>query len=151
MAELGAEFAKVFSSDHELTILEVICYAQVGFGLEVYPSEELILDKTSSSNKGKKSKVLYQVNEIAAMHSQKIGNALRTVDTWFPEAGQVGPIAAEVYGAVTSLGKAYRGKLNDFYTLFDNWANGNKLPTAEDEHYVASILVRGGVFGESDK
>lgn len=48
---------------------------------EVYPSEELVLDK----GKGERSKILYHVNDVAAMHSQKLGNALRTIDTWYPE------------------------------------------------------------------
>nr|CBX29758.1 hypothetical protein N47_F14530 [uncultured Desulfobacterium sp.] len=134
-------------------MLEIICYAKVGKAQEVYPSEELVLDK----GKGKKSKVLYSVDGIAAMHSQKIGNALRTIDTWYPEFGDpatsAGPIAIEPYGAVTNLGKAYRTPRDkqDFYTFFDKFARGEKLERIEDEHYVMAVLVRGGVFGESDK
>lgn len=64
-------------------MLHIDCYAQVGQAQEVYPSEELILDK--NNNKNKKSKVLYAVKDHAAMHSQKIGNALRSIDTWYPE------------------------------------------------------------------
>jgi CRISPR-associated protein Csy3 len=97
------------------------------------------------------------VKDIAAMHSQKIGNALRSIDTWYPEFVDVektaGPIAIEPYGAVTNLGKAYRTPKDkqDFYTFFDKWARGTELDRVEDEHYVMAILVRGGVFGESDK
>ncbi|RZB36634.1 MAG: CRISPR-associated protein Csy3 [Desulfobacteraceae bacterium Eth-SRB2] len=121
---------------------------------EIYPSEELVLDK----GKGKKSKVLYSVDGIAAMHSQKIGNALRTIDTWYPDFGDpensVGPIAIEPYGAVTNLGRAFRHPTKDkkdFYTFFDKFARREKLERVEDEHYVMAVLVRGGVFGESDK
>jgi CRISPR-associated protein Csy3 len=91
------------------------------------------------------------------MHSQKIGNALRTIDTWYPAFGNpettAGPIAVEPYGAVTNLGKAYRTPKDkqDFYTFFDKFARGEKLGRIEDEHYVMAVLVRGGVFGESDK
>ena len=97
------------------------------------------------------------MDDIAAMHSQKIGNALRTIDTWYPEfidpEISAGPIAIEPYGAVTNLGKAYRTPKDkqDFYTFFDNFARGGKLNRVEDEHYVMAVLVRGGVFGESDK
>lgn len=74
----------------------------MGKGQEIYPSEELILDK----GKGKKSKVLYHVDGTAAMHSQKLSNAIRTVDTWYPqEEGRRIPIAIEPYGAVTTWGK----------------------------------------------
>ncbi len=59
----------------------------------------------------------------------------------------------EPYGAVTNLGKAYRTpkEKKDFYTFFDSFARGGKLEHIEDEHYVMATLVRGGVFGESDK
>jgi CRISPR-associated protein Csy3 len=89
------------------------------------------------------------------MHSQKIGNALRTIDTWYPDYSEVntGPIAVEPYGAVTNLGKAYRNPKEkaDFFTLFDRFARGETLEDKNDEHYVMAVLIRGGVFGESDK
>ncbi|NJE35154.1 type I-F CRISPR-associated protein Csy3 [Megasphaera sp. SW808] len=129
--------------------LEVEANVLLGRGQEVYPSEELVLDK-----KGKKSKILYAVNDTAAMHSQKLGNALRTIDTWYPEYDDVlRPIAIETYGAVTNLGKAYRTGTSkkDFYTLFDKYSAGEALGCEEDEHYVMAVLVRGGVFGQSGK
>ena len=89
------------------------------------------------------------------MHSQKIGNALRTIDTWYPEytTANIGPIAIEPYGAVTNLGKAYRSPKDkaDFYTLFDRFALGETLAEKHQEHYVMAVLVRGGVFGQSGK
>ena len=104
---------------------------------------------------GKKSKVLYQVNDMAAMHSQKIGNALRTIDTWYPEYGEpgIGPIAVEPYGAVTTLGKTFRSPKEkvDFYTLFDDWSTGTAPENETDKDYVMAVLVRGGVFGASGK
>ncbi|MBO1896914.1 type I-F CRISPR-associated protein Csy3 [Shewanella sp. BF02_Schw] len=151
--ELGDRIAAALSSEDDFLMLEINCFVQVGKAQEVYPSEELVLDK----GKGKKSKILYSVNDIAAMHSQKVGNALRSIDTWYPEFDDLektaGPIAIEPYGAVTNLGKAYRtpSDKQDFYTFFDQWARGTKLERVEDEHYVMAILVRGGVFGESDK
>ncbi len=153
VAELGDRIAAALSSEDDFLMLEINCFVQVGKAQEVYPSEELVLDK----GKGKKSKILYSVKNIAAMHSQKVGNALRSIDTWYPEFDDeektAGPIAIEPYGAVTNLGKAYRTPKDkqDFYTFFDKWARGAVLDRTEDEHYVMAILVRGGVFGESDK
>lgn len=151
---LAERIANVLASKSEHLMLQIDCYAKVGKAQEVYPSEELVMDKGNS--KSKKSKILYAVNDHAAMHSQKIGNALRSIDTWYPEytleEQSAGAIAVEVYGAVTNLGKAFRTpKKNDFYTYFDKWARGEALPREEDEHYVVAVLVRGGVFGESDK
>jgi CRISPR-associated protein Csy3 len=151
--ELAGHIANALASQDDFLLLDISCFVRIGRAQEVYPSEELVLDK----GKGEKSKVLYHVNDIAAMHSQKLGNALRTIDTWYPEFDDeqtsAGPIAVEPYGAVTNLGKAYRtpAAKQDFYTFFDVWARGEKLNCVEDEHYVMAVLVRGGVFGESDK
>ncbi|WP_018298697.1 type I-F CRISPR-associated protein Csy3 [Fangia hongkongensis] len=152
---LGKYIAKALASKDDFLMLKINCFVKVGSGQEVYPSEELVLDKGNS--KTKKSKILYSVNGIAGMHSQKIGNALRSIDTWYAEFHDpektAGVIAIEPYGAVTNLGKAYRTpkEKQDFYTFFDQWARGTNLKRIEDEHYVMAVLVRGGVFGESDK
>jgi len=130
-------------------LLEVEAFACLGTGQEVFPSQELVLDPGRDS---KKSKTLYQVDGVAAMHSQKIGNALRTIDTWYPQAGELGPIAIEPFGAVTNRGKAYRQPKDklDFYTLLDGWILKGNVPPAEQQHYVMAILIRGGVFGGKD-
>ncbi len=151
--ELAKLMAQTLSSEDNFLLLDISCFSQVGKAQEVYPSEELVLDK----GKGEKSKILYHVKDLAAMHSQKLGNAIRTIDTWYPEFSEpelsAGPIAIEPYGAVTNLGKAYRTPKDkqDFYTFFDQWARGEILDNIEDEHFVMATLVRGGVFGESDK
>ena len=143
---------QALSGELAYLLLDISAYALVGAAQEVYPSEELVLDK--GNDKNKKSKILYAKNGIAAMHSQKVGNALRSIDTWYPEfdTAQMA-IAIEPYGAVTNLGKAYRTPKDkfDFYTLFDQFAVGKTLETVEQEHYVMAVLVRGGVFGQSGK
>lgn len=147
---LADQIAKALKGELPYLLIKVEAYALVGKAQEVYPSEELVLDK----GKGDKSKILYQVNEIAAMHSQKIGNALRTIDTWYPDfEEQKSAIAIEPYGAVTNLGKAYRTPKakQDFFSLFDKYALGESLENVEQEHYVMAVLVRGGVFGQSSK
>ena len=148
---LANKIAQALSGKLPYLLLNIDAYALVGQAQEVYPSEELVLDK----GKGDKSKILYHVNDVAAMHSQKVGNALRSIDTWYPEfeSDKTPVIAIEPYGAVTNLGKAYRTPKDkvDFYTLFDRFAVGETLATKEQEHYVMAVLVRGGVFGQSGK
>lgn len=149
--QLTEVIAKGLTGDNYV-LLEVIAHARVGDGQEVFPSQELILDKGNS--KGSKSKTLYTVGDVAAMHSQKVGNALRTIDTWYPnpEGEDLGPIAVEPYGSVTSQGRAYRQPKQklDFYTLLDNWVIRDKEPDPEQQHYVMANLIRGGVFGEKE-
>ena len=128
--------------------VKVDAFIKLGNGQMVYPSQEMIMSGAS----GDKSKFLYQLDGVAAMHSQKVGNALRTIDTWHSESEEVGAIAIEPYGSVTNRGKAYRPvKNNDFYTLLDSWVLKDKEPPVEQQHYVMAILVRGGVFGDSGK
>lgn len=151
--ELGEIIAEALSGRKKFAFLRVEAYVLAGMGQEVYPSEELVFSKDKGN--GEKSKVLYAVDGIAAMHSQKIGNAIRTIDTWYSEFSDahIGPIAIEPFGAVTNLGKAFRSPKEkvDFYTLFDKYALGEPLDNVEQEHYVMAVLVRGGVFGQSSK
>ena len=148
LAQLSSLIANGLASSHHV-LLQVTAFVRIGAGQEVFPSQELILDKEKSG----KSKTLYTVNNIAAMHSQKVGNALRAIDTWYPEADQNGPIAVEPYGSVTTQGKAYRKPTDkvDFYSLLDGWLIKDKTPAPEQQHFVMATLIRGGVFGDAGK
>jgi len=128
-------------------LLRVTAFVRIGAGQEVFPSQELILDR----ERGDKSKTLYHVADVAAIHSQKIGNALRTIDTWYGEATENGPIAVEPYGSVTTQGKAYRQPKDklDFYNLLDAWIIKSKAPPPDQQHFVVATLIRGGVFGDA--
>ena len=130
-------------------LLSVTAFVRIGAAQEVFPSQELILDKGKST----KSKTLYAVSGIAGIHSQKLGNALRTIDTWYPLADESGPIAVEPYGSVTTQGRAFRQPRDktDFYTLLDNWLIRDQVPPAANQHFVMATLIRGGVFGDSGK
>lgn len=148
LKELGDVIAAGLSGKTHV-LLQVTAFARLGAGQEVYPSQELILDKASTG----KSKTLYVVSGVAGIHSQKLGNAIRTIDTWHPEVAEVGPIAVEPYGSITTLGKACRkpGDKIDFYNLLDNWLLKDKVPTLEQQHFVMATLIRGGVFGDAGK
>ena len=146
LKELGQAIATgLVGSQHVL--LRVTAFVRQGAGQEVFPSQELILDKGSAG----KSKTLYHVDGVAAIHSQKIGNAIRTIDTWYEGAEELGPIAVEPYGSVTTQGKAYRQPKQklDFYTLLDNWLLKDQVPPVEQQHFVMAVLIRGGVFGDA--
>ena len=135
-------------------LLQITAFSRMGAGQEVFPSQELILNRDNKSrSRGQKSKTLYDVDGTAAMHSQKIGNALRTIDTWYAGAAENGPIAIDPYGSVTTQGKSWRWqnqKKQDFYSLFDDWVVKGKAPDVEQQHFVVAMLIRGGVFGKSE-
>lgn len=144
VAELAALIQQGLTG--EAVFLKISAFAQLGEGQAVFPSQELVM----GGGKGDKSKFLYQLDGQAAMHSQKIGNALRTIDTWHTAVEEVGPIAVEPYGSVTNRGAAYRQPKEkmDFYKLLDSWMLKDQTPALEQQHYVMAMLIRGGVFGE---
>ena len=144
--ELGEAIAAGLAGSQHV-LLRITAFVRQGAGQEVFPSQELILDKDSAG----KSKTLYHVDGVAAIHSQKIGNAIRTIDTWYEGAEELGPIAVEPYGSVTTQGKAYRQPKQklDFYTLLDNWLLKDQVPPVEQQHFVMAVLIRGGVFGDA--
>lgn len=146
LAELGQTIADGLAGSQHV-LLRITAFVRQGAGQEVFPSQELILDK----EKAGKSKTLYHVDGVAAIHSQKIGNAIRTIDTWYESADELGPIAVEPYGSVTTQGKAYRQPKQklDFYTLLDNWLLKDQVPPVEQQHFVMAVLIRGGVFGDA--
>ena len=148
--QLAEKIAQTLSGKNDFLLLEVTAFAKIGKSQDVYPSEELVLDKSNSDKKGKKSKILFSVDAIAAIHSQKLGNAIRSIDTWYAKYNEKKKaIAADPYGAVTNLGIAYRNPKDktDFFTLFDKFATGEAIET-DEQHFVMAVLVRGGVFGE---
>lgn len=154
---------KGLSSVDDFVFLKINAYVKLGRSQHVFPSQEM--------NMGDKKKTLFKLNENhAAIHSVKIGNALRTIDTWYgneilaltgkkkPKTQMVEiteetklPIAIEPYGAVTHRGSAYRPADNDLYTLLPNWV-GETETSEEDKNFIVANLIRGGLFNnESGK
>jgi len=148
LAQLGTLIADGLAGNSHV-LLQIIAFVRIGAGQEVFPSQELILDKAKTT----KSKTLYTVTNIAGMHSQKVGNALRSIDTWYMGASENGPIPVEPYGSVTTQGKAYRKPTDkaDFYSLLDGWLIKDQIPALEQQHFVMATLIRGGVFGDAGK
>jgi CRISPR-associated protein Csy3 len=142
------------NSDSSFTFIKVDAFVKLGEGQHVFPSQEM--------NMGEKKKKLFQLDGIAAIHNVKIGNAIRTIDTWYGDTMMIKaegkgktetvaidarvPIAAEPYGSVTQHGRAYRPGKNDLYTLMTSWVNGQEIE-ADQQKYVVANLIRGGVFG----
>jgi CRISPR-associated protein Csy3 len=123
-------------SDEQFVCLTIDAFIKLGKGQHVFPSQEM--------NIGEKKKILFKLDNFAAMHSVKIGNAIRTIDDWYENAEY--PIAVEPFGAVTQQGQAYRKTKTDLYTLMLKWVN-EKGVSDNDKDFVLANLIRGGVFG----
>jgi CRISPR-associated protein Csy3 len=162
--ELAKVIVKGFNG--QFITLEVEMRSKLGKGSAVYPSQEFV----NSVSKYDPSRVYFKdENNHALIHSQKIGNALRTIDVWHTSFDDVGAIAVEPYGTNSRKSEAYRHQAGSFYTYFreiiysDDDTNAgmsrvyfvknfDELDAVEDAHYFAATLLRGGVFGmESNK
>ena len=150
--EIAAIIADSFLSKIPFSLFTVNCYANIGSGQEVFPSQELILNRTKE--KYPRSKILYQVNKQVGFHDQKIGNAIRTIDTWYDDYEHYKfPLSAETYGSNTHENLVLRSPSPglDFYTLFEKFIEYGFLKDKDQEHYIMSIFIRGGLFGQSGK
>ena len=138
--------------------------AVIGGGATVYPSQEFATNKDKDSEGREISKILAKrrINTDqyqAILHEQKIGNAIRTIDTWYDaDLGDNRAIAAEPYGVVTTESIVYRDnkKARHFYNIIDKLDKElirlQKNPQLTgDDYFFMSIIVRGGVLGGEGK
>jgi CRISPR-associated protein Csy3 len=141
--------------ENSFVLIDVNAYVKLGKGQHIFPSQEM--------NMGEKKKKLFQLDGCAAMHNVKIGNAIRTIDTWYGDTMLIKtegkdktdtvdidirqPIAIEPYGSVTQHGRAYRPTKKDLYSLMLNWVNKKESIEDGEKKFVVGNLIRGGVFG----
>ncbi|WP_018176612.1 type I-F CRISPR-associated protein Csy3 [Thioalkalivibrio sp. AKL8] len=162
----GRKGSKMLSFDVEAVI-------DPGFSgsIEVFPSQNYVENKpkgfarplyklgraqpvnASGSNIGFND---VRVMGVAALRDQKIGNALRTIDTWYPESenNDHEPIPVEPEGASLGAMEFFRkhkarGASASSFTL----ARGMGLldPNSPEGMYMMGALIRGGVYGETGK
>lgn len=149
--------------------IQVVGLLDVGSGASVFPSQEFV---DSEDNKTGVGKVLYSVQfgdceRCAAFHEQKIGAALRTIDTWHSglTEGGVGhvqpsePLAVNPYGqsregfVVVRRGRKASGNASLYEILKHDLARlTQEMKTdggdvTNDAHFAMANLIRGGVFG----
>lgn len=124
------------NSDDQFVCLTIDAFVKLGKGQHIFPSQVM--------NMGEKKKVLFKLDNYAAMTCVKIGNAIRTIDDWYDNAEL--PIAIEPFGAVTQQGQAFRKTKTDLYTLMMKWVNDEEV-SENDKNFVLANLIRGGVFG----
>jgi CRISPR-associated protein Csy3 len=148
--------------------LTLTAYYHIGQGCTVYPSQDIeslseLGDKSSKEKKEGPSRVLYKVknggiDNQAALHEQKIGNALRTIDSWHGD-DFYGVTPVEPLGVVSTHMDSTRIKNErDFYTVMGRnlhkWSEELKDAKSlsdvksglDDLRFAMAVLVRGGLF-----
>lgn len=158
------EFAAALAGTTPLLRLEITASGQIGFGQEIFPSQEFVEKDKNKDNIGRilAKTSIGTVENHAYLHSQKIGNALRTIDTWYANASFVPALPIEPYGVDSKMQKAMRvskESKNDFYSLLENIVfltdDLTQAKSAEEIpgniHFVVGCLIRGGVFSYSSQ
>ena len=145
-------------------VISVTCRLKLAEGAVVYPSQEFSSSK--DNDRGQKVGKILAKRELAdgseqgILHEQKIGNAIRQIDTWYdPTLGPLQPLAAEPYAPLTTMGTFYRqglrtrggNQVEHFYDILADIEGLTKqvkgATNASDRAlYFAAVLVRGGVF-----
>ena len=145
------------------TELRVTAHVDLGVGgaVEVFPSQNYLENKNKTRGF---ARPLYCVGGApdgqdqhsvrimgqAALRDQKIGNALRTIDTWYPAYGERRvPLPVEPNGASLDAQEFFRNKGD---------ASGFKLmlrvseldPMTPDGLFLLACIIRGGVFSGSE-
>lgn len=129
---------------------------------EVYPSQEYKYT-ADKAEKGAPSRLLASIRSRiegemirqAAMHSQKIGAALRSIDDWH-DSPFYGAIPVNPFGGVQEAGIALRHQNKKAPSLYDltkkpalfleDLENG---VLTDNTHFLMACLIRGGVYGSS--
>ncbi len=86
----------------------------------------------------------------AALRDQKIGNALRTIDTWYPDfEKRTQPIPVEPNGASLDAQQFFRNtKDASGFRLMEKITDID--PDTEDGMFLLACIIRGGVYSGSD-
>lgn len=84
----------------------------------------------------------------AALRDQKIGNAIRTIDTWYPDFSGT-PIPVEPNGASLDANTVFRKGNHNASALLSKMDEMHPGTTFNsDAAFLIAILIRGGVFSE---
>ena len=134
--------------------------AHVHFGVqgavEVYPSQNYLESKDRGF-----ARSLYCIGDApegqdahsirvmgqAALRDQKIGNALRTIDVWYPDYNKrCLPLPVEPNGASLDAQEFFRTGDASGFTLMRRI--GELDPASKEGLFLLACLIRGGVFSE---
>ncbi|MCJ2375540.1 type I-F CRISPR-associated protein Csy3 [Vibrio sp. ZSDZ34] len=156
---LTAYLTRALSERSEYFYMDIRAKLSVGWGDEIYPSQEFLDSREDGGPKKKLATVeLQNGKETAAFHGQKVGAALQSIDDWWHEDADK-PLRVNEYGADREyvIARRHVALKNDFYHLIKDteaWTKTmNETQVIPNEvHFIMSVLVKGGLFnGSSSK
>jgi CRISPR-associated protein Csy3 len=165
----GAAKALAGQAGSNAYVISVRLEAKLGEGAVVYPSQEFSSGNYEDERGQKIGKILASrktsdgTNQ-GVLHEQKVGNAIRQIDTWYdPKLGPIQPLAAEPYAPLTTMGTFFRqGKktkdgngVEHFYDILSDidalTASISEIAKTVPDRalYFVAVIIRGGVFGSA--
>lgn len=136
---------------NEIPFVKFLVKSDIYFGdggVAVYPSQEIDLDTSDKSRK------FYKFGNTAALHSEKVGNAIRTIDIWYKkDDNMVMPLPVNPFAVDKRVKEVYRKPYNnDFFTLEVNVIDKDVpiMSLNGDAHYFMASLIRGGLYNISE-
>lgn len=125
----------------------VDAFLRLGATREVFPSQEFIPDR--GDWRTRKTRTLHSIQDAAAIHARKIGNAIRTIDTWRHGCDDLGPLPVEPHDTIAQYGKVCRqpDRGRSFPNLLEIWLLGREDLDEAQQHYVVANMIRGGIIG----
>jgi CRISPR-associated protein Csy3 len=159
---LGKEIAaQLRGTSSEGLIVEANITLRVPGGVEVFPSQNFIEKDKGKTDNAESSRSLYKSRSVrtltsqersagllghAAIRDQKIFNAIRTIDTWYPDFEETGyPIPVEPLGASIQFQEFFRKGRDTSFEMFKSLSLLD--PESDDGLYCLACLERGGVYG----
>jgi CRISPR-associated protein Csy3 len=145
------------------TMLRLQARYLLGLGARVYPSQEWPSEDQKRASQRRwpggegVTRMLAKLRlpdggHQAIINDRKAGNALRQIDTWYPDAKPNRPIAVEPYGANSHEARAYRRTTGSMKEIIERLAkNGSPALSREDRLFYTALCIRGGVFGGADE
>lgn len=129
--------------------IHVEAHLDVENGAQMYPSQAFSEKTVPSQDEGK---VLVQRDGVPLITSQKIGNALRTFDVWYPSYEDLRePIPVEFYGGSLKYQENLRPpKLSARY-LLERYMEDEDSLAQEEKLYLLAVLLRGGPFPKANE
>jgi CRISPR-associated protein Csy3 len=141
--------AAALAGDTHGVELEVRASVRMGAEQEVFPSQEMVLDKGKGEGRTLARSGRTDI-EQAAFHGRKVSVALKTIDTWY--TGAVKPLPVEPYGVDQQTQSTCRKGKETFYDyllrLPELTEGLKKNGLSSDALYTAAVFVRGGVFSK---
>ncbi|EKO3971881.1 type I-F CRISPR-associated protein Csy3 [Vibrio fluvialis] len=155
--ELTDYLTKALSDRSGYFNMDIKAKLSVGWGDEVYPSQEFLDVKEAGKPTKQLAKVLVNGAESAAFHSQKIGAAIQLIDDWWDENADK-PLRVNEYGSDKEyvIARRHSSLKRDFYSLavktesyVESMRETNLIP--DDVHFIMAVLTKGGVFSGASK